>query len=196
MHLFREASSTGFFGTCRGWWQDWRSRSKGSSKGRRSPLLPSLPSTAPARQQETAGRHWVVGKAKQDPHLGKGRSWSSDTAGDGISAGHGWGLTLPFGLLHAAVSPWTAASPPSPLGGGLGCSSHLHAFQSPFLEPFQIVRRCYRALHRWETTALDGEVLLSQKGGDLLGLQQILLLGFAAVSLLPSPAVSEHLRGS
>lgn len=132
--------------------------------------FPSFPSTALARQWETAGRHWVAGKGRQDPHGGKGRRQGTDTAKDGVSAGCGLGLTLPFGLLHAAVSPRMAASPSLPLGGGLGCSL-LHALQSPFLEPFHIVWRCYR----WETTALDGEVPLSQRReGLLLGLQQVL----------------------
>lgn len=52
--------------------------------------------------------------------------------------------------------------------------------------------RCYRALHRWETAALDGEVSLSQKRqGLLLRLQQVLLLSLQQFPLfLPQPCLN------
>lgn len=61
---------------------------------------------------------------------------------------------------------------------GLWFRSYIHipVLSITFLGTFAIVQRRCRALHRWETADLDGEVPFPKRGAWLLGLQQVLLL--------------------
>lgn len=87
-----------------------------------------------------------------------------------------YGLTLPLGLLHAGISPRDSCHPSITLGCGLGHTFTSLYFSITFLGTFAIVQRRCRALHRWETADLDGEVPFPKRGAWLLGLQQVLLL--------------------
>lgn len=91
---------------------------------------------------------------------GKRRGWGIHLARGGIFVMCRQGLTLPPGLLHAGASPRDSCHPSMPLGCGLGHTFTFLCFSVTFLGAFAIV--C-RALHGWETAALDGEVPFPKK---------------------------------
>lgn len=97
-----------------------------------------------------------------------------------------------MGLLHAEAPPQDSCHPSMPLGCGLGHTFTFLCFSVTFLGAFATVWKRCRALHRWETAALDGEVPFSKKKGLVFGFAA----GFAvvelkAVSPVPSPSIFE-----
>lgn len=81
-----------------------------------------------------------------------------------------------------------------PLGCGLGHTFTFLCSLVTFLKAFAIVWRHCRALHRWETAALDGEVPFPKKKGG-----EGVAAGFAVVELtevssVPSPSALESSR--
>lgn len=101
-------------------------------------------------------------------------------------------MTLPLGLLHAGLSPRESCHPSIPLGCGLGGTFTFLHFSVNFLRAFAMEQRCCKALHGWETAALDGEVPFPKKRGLVVGFAAgFAVVEFAAVSSLSPPAVFE-----
>lgn len=79
------------------------------------------------------------GAGGQDPQVVPGdkerlggceRGQDTNMARGGISTGCAWGLTLPFGLLHAGVSSRDGCHPSVPLGWWLRSYVHIYVLFS------------------------------------------------------------------
>lgn len=174
------------FGT--GWWQEQRGTSvPGCCTVGKAET--NLCFSSPARPWQTAGRHWVVGKAA-GPREKEGLGHHHGLGGGSVKCRQG--LTLPLGPLHAEASPQDSCHPCMSLGCALGHTFTFLCFSVTFLRAFAIVWRCCRALHGWETAALDGEAPFPKKKGLFFGFAAGFdVVELTAVSPVPSPSVFE-----